>query len=150
MNHLTNDPLLCAEDPHQQATFSDPSELGWVGSPRYRLSNLGRLCVYRWYSTLLFEVKRWECSVWRKRRHAKQGGGASKSYGKGTFCLFAIMICINKSAPDKHISVHTFKSTGLPYLINEVLDILPLPQNTNTLGWITNENFYFIFYFLSL
>lgn len=79
-----------------------------------------------------------------------KGGGASKSYGKGTFCLFAIMICINKSAPDKHISVHTFKSTGLPYLINEVLDILPLPQNTNTLGWITNENFYFIFYFLSL
>lgn len=44
MNRLTNDPFLCAED--KQATFSEPSELGWVGSPGHRLSDLGkRLCV---------------------------------------------------------------------------------------------------------
>lgn len=59
-------------------------------------------------------------------------GGASKSYGEGTFCLFATMICINKSTLD--IGPCTFKSTELPCLINEVSDILPLPQIQIHLG----------------
>lgn len=47
-------------------------------------------------------------------------GGANKSYGEETFCLFGIMICINKSTTAK-----TFQSKS--YSANEVLDILPLP-----------------------
>ncbi len=69
-------------------------------------------------------------------------GGASKGYGKGTF-LFAIMISYKQiSHREVYIVPYTFKSTGLPYLINEVLDILPLHQNTNTLGWITYEHIF--------
>jgi len=65
-------------------------------------------------------------------------GGASKSYGKGTFCLFGIMIYINKSTTEK--TCHS-----RPRVTNEVLDILPLTQHPKT-----NGHFFYQSYFLSL
>lgn len=106
LDQMTNDPFLCAEDPHQQATFSEPSELGWVGSSRYRLSNLGNRLLYINGIQLSFLKLRDESGLSGGNVFMRNKGGASKSYGKGTFCLFAIMICINKSAPEKHISAH--------------------------------------------